>query len=267
MADERAEIVLDAPPGVEGGYTMVPNWVLRDPDLGSSDKMVYAALLSYAWDPARRSTFTGQQTIATDLGVDVATVKRSMSRLRKAGLLTSERRGLGRTSIHTLKWQSAPTDGAERADRRGTSAPTVGAPARRHEEDAVEEDAVSVPPNPPPTGGSRSRGITNEHVDEILAFGADLCGWTHRTGTTRPRAISKSIRARLNEQVEDGNVGRAVNRAKAVIDEKHTQTSEQQNGGQRMRFDVQYLTATTLFRPSHFEQYLDEARQRARRQR
>jgi hypothetical protein len=68
------------------GWAAVPNWVVRDPDIDRTTKMVYLVLSSHAG--ARKVCWPSQTTIAETIGVSTRTVKRALSDLRTMGLLT-----------------------------------------------------------------------------------------------------------------------------------------------------------------------------------
>ena len=84
-----------------GGFTQVPNFILRSPTIAPGDKLAFAAILSYAWN--HNFCFPGQETLARDLGLTERSVRRHLKSLERAGLLTIKRRGLGRTNIYELE--------------------------------------------------------------------------------------------------------------------------------------------------------------------
>jgi DNA-binding transcriptional ArsR family regulator len=83
-----------------GGFTQVPNFLLRSRKLSTGDKMTYAMLLSYAWH--NNFCFPGQVTLGKDLGIDERNVRRHLKSLSEHGLLTIRRRGQGKTNIYEL---------------------------------------------------------------------------------------------------------------------------------------------------------------------
>ena len=60
-------------PVARGGFTQVPNFILRNPDLSAGAKVVYSMFLSYAWH--NESCFPGQERLAKDLSARVAGIK------------------------------------------------------------------------------------------------------------------------------------------------------------------------------------------------
>ena len=83
-----------------GGFTQVPNFILKDPDLSVGAKVVYAMFLSYAWH--NDSCFPGQERLANDMGLVRSRVTQLITELEKAGLVTIQRRGQGKTNIYTI---------------------------------------------------------------------------------------------------------------------------------------------------------------------
>jgi biotin operon repressor len=89
-------------PVTAGGFTQIPNILLRTPDLSSQAKIVYAQLLSYAWSSDR--CFPGQERMGEDLGASRTTIYRALQELQAAGWLEVERRGQGKTNVYVLKY-------------------------------------------------------------------------------------------------------------------------------------------------------------------
>src|SRR6185503_6306430 len=103
MLEKYESIVLKGfDPVTAGGFTQIPNILLRTPDLSSQAKIVYAQLLSYAWSNDR--CFPGQECMGEDLGASRTTIYRALQELQDAGWLEVERRGQGKTNIYVLKY-------------------------------------------------------------------------------------------------------------------------------------------------------------------
>jgi biotin operon repressor len=83
-----------------GGFTQVPNVIQNDPNLELGEKAVYAQFLQYAWH--HDYCFPSQDRIAKNLGVSRTLLTKFVAGLAKKGLLTIERRGLGKTNYYTL---------------------------------------------------------------------------------------------------------------------------------------------------------------------
>jgi len=93
-------------PVVRGGFTQVPNFILRDGSLSVGAKLTYAMFLSYAWH--NDSCFPGQDRLAEDMGMSRSRVTEFVSELQRAGFVTIERRGQGKTNLYTIHFQVKP---------------------------------------------------------------------------------------------------------------------------------------------------------------
>lgn len=89
-----------------GGFTQVPNFVLNNTDLSFAAKVIYAKLLSYAWNNSL--VFPGQETMAKEIGSSQPTIARAVGELENLGLLEIERRGQGKTNLYILKHTVKP---------------------------------------------------------------------------------------------------------------------------------------------------------------
>src|SRR5438094_5742056 len=87
-------------PVSRGGFTQVPNFILKDPNLSVGAKVTYSMFLSYAWH--NDSCFPGQEKLATHMGMSRSRVAELISELRARGLVTIDRRGLGKTNVYTI---------------------------------------------------------------------------------------------------------------------------------------------------------------------
>ena len=85
------------------GFTQVPNFVLRKSDLSPGSKVVFAMFLSYAWH--NNFCFPGQERLAEDMGMSRSRVTEFVTELEKAGLISVQRRGQGKTNIYTVHFQ------------------------------------------------------------------------------------------------------------------------------------------------------------------
>ena len=97
---ERNIILKGADAATRGGFTQVPNFLLRSKKLSAGDKMTFAMLLSYAWQ--NDYCFPGQQRLAQDLGLTDRSVRTHLKALEAIGLLAIQRRGQGKTNVYEL---------------------------------------------------------------------------------------------------------------------------------------------------------------------
>src|SRR5688572_29633378 len=99
---DRNIVLATNDPVEQGGFSMVPNFILKDPTLSLGAKVTYSMFLVYAWQ--NDYCFPGQETLAQDMGMSRSRVTEFVGQLQKAGLITIERRGLGRTNMYTLNF-------------------------------------------------------------------------------------------------------------------------------------------------------------------
>ena len=101
---EQQIIILEGfDPVSAGGFTQVPNIILKDSKLSADAKVVYALMLSYAWHNNR--VFPGQDRMAENLGTSRPTVTKAVAELVQEGWLETQRRGQGKTNIYILKYR------------------------------------------------------------------------------------------------------------------------------------------------------------------
>ena len=89
-------------PVVRGGFTQVPNFILRDNSLGIGAKVTYAMFLHYSWHNDR--CFPGQDRLAEHLGMSTSRVNEYVKELETAGLIEITRRGQGRTNLYKVNF-------------------------------------------------------------------------------------------------------------------------------------------------------------------
>src|SRR5436190_11389865 len=100
---KEKNIKLDtADPVTLHGFTQVPNFILKKPDLSVGGKVVYAMFLSYAWH--NDSCFPGQERLAQDMGMSQSRVSEFIKELATANLIEIERRGMGKTNLYKIKF-------------------------------------------------------------------------------------------------------------------------------------------------------------------
>lgn len=107
LQERYRNIILEGfDPVAAGGFTQVPNVILRSTDLSVGAKLTYAMLLSYAWQ--NDFCFPGQDTLAEDMGSGRRSVVRYIDELEKHDLITIKRQGLGKVNIYTLRAKVKP---------------------------------------------------------------------------------------------------------------------------------------------------------------
>lgn len=105
---QEKNIVLNTfDPVSRGGFTQIPNFILKDPSLSVGAKVAYSMFLSYAWH--NDSCFPGQERLAEDMGMSRSRVTDFIGELEKAGLVSIQRRGQGKTNFYTIHFQVKAT--------------------------------------------------------------------------------------------------------------------------------------------------------------
>lgn len=100
---EQQTIVIEYKDALPAGdnFTPVPNQVLWHKEISSGAKLAYAAILNYATHG--NFIFPGQERLASEIGVHLATLNKYLQELKGQELLEVKRQGLGKTDIYTLK--------------------------------------------------------------------------------------------------------------------------------------------------------------------
>ena len=90
-------------PVARGGFTQVPNFILRDPNIGLGAKVAYSMFLHFAWN--NDSCFPGQDRLAHHMGMSVSRVNEFIKELEAAGLIEITRRGQGKTNLYKVNFR------------------------------------------------------------------------------------------------------------------------------------------------------------------
>ena len=89
-------------PITRGGFTQLPNFVLKNADLSLGAKITYAMFLHYAWH--NDHCFPGQDRLADDMGMSRTRVNEYVKELEAGGLVEIHRRGQGKTNLYKIKF-------------------------------------------------------------------------------------------------------------------------------------------------------------------
>lgn len=82
------------------GFTSIPNYIFGLP-ISSNAKLIYMALLSYAW--TNHSCYPGLAKLCSDVSLSDKPVTKAIEELASSRLLEVKRRGQGRTNIYIIK--------------------------------------------------------------------------------------------------------------------------------------------------------------------
>src|SRR5215212_4075643 len=82
------------------GFTSIPNYIFGLP-ISSNAKLIYMALLSYAW--TNSSCYPGLAKLCNDVSLSDKPVTKAIEELSNAALLEVKRRGQGKTNLYILK--------------------------------------------------------------------------------------------------------------------------------------------------------------------
>ena len=74
-----------ADPIARYGFTQLPNFILRNPDISIGAKTTYALFLSYAWH--NNLCFPGQDTLAKAMGMSIGSINAFVKDLESVGLI------------------------------------------------------------------------------------------------------------------------------------------------------------------------------------
>ena len=88
-------------PITRGGFTQVPNFILKDANISLGAKVAYSLLLSFYWH--NNEVFPGQNRLAQHMGMSVSRVNEFIKELETSGFIQITRRGQGKTNLYELK--------------------------------------------------------------------------------------------------------------------------------------------------------------------
>lgn len=134
-----------------GGFTQIPNCILRSPTLSNGAKVLYGVLLSYAWQDGW--CHPTQETVAADAGCGEREVRNNLAELSRKGLIRIVRQGLQKPNVYQILAVppsfGEPANPWARSDRQKIAGPdrhACAAPERQKiaaNEDSVHEDSIS----------------------------------------------------------------------------------------------------------------------------
>ncbi|USS86467.1 conserved phage C-terminal domain-containing protein [Fructilactobacillus cliffordii] len=223
-----------------GFFTQIPDYALKNPNLNSTDKIVYGEI--YTMLNTMRVCFASNAHIADDIGVQPKTVSKSITKLAKLGFVTVK-----------LVYK----EGTKQIDKRyiqlATPMPQLGHTPCSNKSIPYAPNGVDPMPQLGQVSKSLSRPLsrsvkpTMSGSDEQDAVARKILNFMNKTTGRhyKPTATNlKLIKARMKD-------GFTFNDFKTVIAKK----AEQWGQDTKMQ---QYLRPATLFAASKFEGYLNE---------
>jgi len=135
------------------GFTTVPNYIFGM-QISSNAKLIYMALLSYAW--TNEACYPGLATLCKDVSLSDKPVTKAIAELCAASLLEVKRRGQGRTNLYVIK-EIDPDESLNRS----FSDSRIGALNRRN-----SDSRIGVSPKLEPEKLRFPKDIRNEKEQE-----------------------------------------------------------------------------------------------------
>ena len=123
MSDEQNIIIENEL--LRRGFTSIPNYIFGLA-ISSNAKLIYMALLSYAW--TNHSCYPGLATLCKDVSLTDKPVTKAIAELCEASLLEVKRRGQGKTNLYILKEFDSSVQNRRISDSR------IGGQNRRNSE-------------------------------------------------------------------------------------------------------------------------------------
>lgn len=201
------------------GFAQMPRPVLRAKGLSLKAKVIYMALLDYAWQAG--SCFPGQQRLAEAIDASVDTVQRALQELKQYGLIAWHRQGLNKPNVYFLLRLGdnprlplvQPAPQAQEHQRRQRVHPARGGNRKLRspdtagvryqetanggaEEYAVEKDSDHHQPQVQrsPTGHPRApAGACDDDLVQLLTERGIGKRQAHRLAHTHPHVIRQKV--------------------------------------------------------------------------
>jgi len=129
------------------GFTSIPNYIFGLP-ISSNAKLIYMALLSYAW--TNQSCYPGLAKLCSDVSLSDKPVTKAIEELAASQLLEVKRRGQGKTNIYIIKNFDSTERGSKPSDSRIGDSPTLGSEKFRFKKRNSSETKTGSSPKPEP---------------------------------------------------------------------------------------------------------------------
>lgn len=167
-----------ADPGLQAGFTQIPNTILRDVDLSGGARLTYAILCSFAWDTDE--VWPGQTKLGSLVGVGDRQIRNYLTELEAADLLEIQRRGAMRSNLYVLFGSGHERKHSSGHDRQSSSG----------EVDEVEEDEK----DPPPPTQSAVKSEVTKRIESV---------WETYVAVMKPRGRGKVLDPESRKLIRD----------------------------------------------------------------
>lgn len=129
------------------GFTSIPNYIFGMP-ISSNAKLIYMALLSYAW--TNHSCYPGLAKLCSDVSLSDKPVTKAIEELSTVGLLEVKRRGQGKTNIYIIKDFNALEPSPNSSESRIGESPNQESEILRIKNRKNSESKIGDSPKPEP---------------------------------------------------------------------------------------------------------------------
>lgn len=277
-----------------GGYVKLPTKIIHDKQLESLDIRLYCVLTQLCGIKDGHEhpvAWSGQEILCEELSLSKRTLRRSISRLEKAGYIKSIQRGLGLTNeyelVESIKFRSANDKNgsfvAPRNGQIGTTESATSGPFHVNRDKEKEKQSITNTPHavgfvlshvpaeqsmlepvmvakPKRRHKSELEPQIAEQVDKILATFNELSDKeSYHLGEHRSAAAADLIAARLLEEAKlpGGNLERATTCCVSVVRAYYREwRKNEQNVAMFANWRV-----STLFRPDKWADRVAFARE------
>ena len=246
----------------------VPMQLLVDSILTDADRILIIALLSHIrQEDGRYVCWPSNARLCELTAKPMGTVKRILWKLRLLNYIRSATPE--EAEVHDVPYGKRDivldlpyTEGGFRGET-GFTGETSGVSEVKPGREQVEETQVNGSVKPP----SKPSVSITKVVDAVVEHLNGVTGRRYKTGSARSKAITDLIRNRYKELMrEHDDHEKALMQLKVVCDEKMIQTKERSTNGMGQKFSEEWVRPSTLYRPTKFVEYLEEAKHRARKE-
>ena len=179
------------------GFVQLPRAVLFHPALSDGAKVLFGALLSYAWQEG--SCFPGQARLADDLGVTERTIRNRLRELEGAGVLCIKQRGQGKTNVYLLLCPDGEPEVGERSEPPPPARNEASAQTGNQIPvciDVEQEPAVRLEPEPPPP----PEPVDQADEEDTGSSDSDAPGTTALVGLGMPAGEAREWAAQHDQE-------------------------------------------------------------------